>query len=85
MTWAEKRKETYHKPRLRSFLVVDFYPLYPPSIRPVFLDQIRNFYIDTYQDKFFTEPPVWFRAYMVMEAVYHLPLSVWAVGALLRG
>src|ERR1700761_5452902 len=26
----------------------------------------------------------WFTAYMWMEALYHLPLSVWAIGALRR-
>ena len=77
--WARDWKKT------DISLVVDLYPLYPPSIRPAFLDQIRDFYIDTYQDKFFIDPPGWFRAYVVMEAVYHVPLSIWAIGALMRG
>ncbi|PGG95095.1 hypothetical protein AJ79_10269 [Helicocarpus griseus UAMH5409] len=64
--------------------VVDITPLYPVSIKPAFLDQIRRFYIDTYQDKFFTEPTTWGRGYIIMEAAYHLPLSIWAVGAILR-
>jgi len=46
---------------------------------------LRTWYITTYRDQFFTRPPAWFNAYMWMEALYHLPLSVWAIGALLRG
>ncbi|PGG98029.1 hypothetical protein AJ80_09598 [Polytolypa hystricis UAMH7299] len=65
-------------------LLVDLVPLYPESLRPAFLGQIRTFYIDTYQDKFFSNPPAWFFTYMIMEAVYHMPLSVWVVGALVR-
>lgn len=33
----------------------------------------------TYADRFFTHPPAWFDVYLVMEAGYHLPLSLWAV------
>ena len=43
------------------------------------------FYIDTYHDRFFVAPPRWFIAYAWMEAVYHLPLSLWVVGGLWRG
>ncbi|KAK3686418.1 hypothetical protein LTR37_019849 [Vermiconidia calcicola] len=48
------------------------------------MHSLRKFYIDTYHDQFFTSPPSWFMMYMWMEALYHIPLSVWAVGALLR-
>ncbi|KAK2743839.1 hypothetical protein FQN55_007059 [Onygenales sp. PD_40] len=65
-------------------LAVDVTPLYPASFKPTFLDQIRNYYINTYQDKFFTEPPGWFWGYIIMEAVYHLPLSIWAVRGIMR-
>lgn len=30
------------------------------------------------------KPPAWFTMYMWMELLYHVPLSVWAIGALLR-
>lgn len=60
------------------------YPLYPSSIRPQFMTDIRTFYIETYRDQFFTGPPAWFGMYAWMEALYHLPLSFWAVGALMR-
>ncbi|KAF2484965.1 transmembrane protein 6/97 [Neohortaea acidophila] len=63
---------------------VDLYPLYPESIRPQFMTNLRTWYITTYNDRFFTTPPAWFSAYMWMEALYHVPLSFWAIGALLR-
>jgi len=63
---------------------VDLAPLYPNSLKPQFIHDIRKFYIDTYHDKFFTSPPAWFTMYMWMELLYHTPLSVWAIGALLR-
>ncbi|EEH47110.1 uncharacterized protein PADG_03208 [Paracoccidioides brasiliensis Pb18] len=65
-------------------LLVDITPLYPASIRPAFVDKVRSDYIEKYQDKFFSEPAAWGKAYIFMEAVYHLPLSIWAVGAILR-
>ena len=49
------------------------------------MNDLRTWYITTYHDRFFVTPPAWFNAYMWMEAVYHLPLSVWAVRALLQG
>lgn len=63
---------------------MDLAPLYPESIKPQFIRDIRQFYIDTYHDRFFTSPPAWFTMYMWMELLYHTPLSVWAIGALLR-
>lgn len=65
--------------------VVDLTPFYPTSIKPQLLLDIRNWYISTYKDRFFVEPPAFFTTFAILEAVYHLPLSVWAVGAILRG
>ncbi|KAK2858361.1 hypothetical protein FQN49_004806 [Arthroderma sp. PD_2] len=56
--------------------MVDLVPLYPLALRPAFLDDIRNFYINTYQDKFFIDPPAWFECFMIMELVYHVPASI---------
>ncbi|RMZ00061.1 hypothetical protein D0860_08124 [Hortaea werneckii] len=49
------------------------------------MNDIRTFYIETYHDRFFSRPPAWFTMYLWLELVYHVPLSFWAVGALLRG
>ncbi|KAK0266317.1 hypothetical protein LTR48_005480 [Friedmanniomyces endolithicus] len=66
-------------------LFVDTFPLYPAQLRPQFMHDIRNFYITTYHDRFFTAPPAWFMLYVWFELLYHLPLSVWAIGAIIRG
>ena len=49
------------------------------------MKDVRKFYIDTYHDQFFISPPAWFTMYIWMELFYHVPLSIWAIGALLRG
>jgi hypothetical protein len=48
------------------------------------MTDLRTWYITTYRDQFFVSPPAWFTLYTWMELFYHLPLSTWAVGALLR-
>lgn len=64
---------------------VDLAPLWPTSLKPQFITDLRLYYVETYHDQFFTAPPAWFNMYMWMELLYHTPLSVWAIGALLRG
>lgn len=63
---------------------MDLVPFYPEALTPQFMLNIRMFYVETYHDKFFTHPPAWFNMYLWMELLYHTPLSVWAVGALMR-
>ena len=70
---------------LAIMFAVDLVPLYPAALCPQSLLDLRQWYIVTYQDRFFTNPPAWFTAYAWMEAFYHVPLSLWAVGALIRG
>ncbi|EFE31875.1 integral membrane protein, putative [Trichophyton benhamiae CBS 112371] len=65
--------------------MVDLVPLYPEALKPAFLDDIRSFYINTYQDKFFIDPPAWFGSYIVMELVYHVPASIINASKLLNG
>ncbi|KAF7504047.1 hypothetical protein GJ744_002876 [Endocarpon pusillum] len=64
--------------------VVDLTPFYPTSVKPQLLVDLRDWYITTYKDRFFLDPPAFFTAFGILEAVYHLPLSFWAVGAILR-
>ncbi|KZF25383.1 hypothetical protein L228DRAFT_280624 [Xylona heveae TC161] len=64
--------------------LVDLAPFYPDSFRPQVITAIREWYIKTYRDQFFSSPPAWFNAYLLLEALYHLPLSIWAIGALKR-
>lgn len=65
--------------------MVDLAGFYPTSVRPTFTLAIRDYYIDTYRDRFFIDPPLWFKGFMLLELVYHLPLSLWAIPAILRG
>lgn len=47
---------------------------------------LRAWYIATYKDRFFTaEAPAWFWLFTVMEAVYHVPMSLYAVWGLWKG
>ncbi|KAL2217828.1 putative integral membrane protein [Thermoascus aurantiacus ATCC 26904] len=65
--------------------LADVTSLYPEAIRPAFVNRIREFYVNTYHDKFFEgHAPAWFTFFLLMEALYHGPVSIWAVGALLR-
>ncbi|EAW12015.1 EXPERA domain-containing protein [Aspergillus clavatus NRRL 1] len=67
-----------------TIFLVDTVPLLPSFLQIDFMHQIRQFYINSYQDKFFSDPPAWFTAFIAMELFYHVPLSIWAVGGLLR-
>lgn len=71
---------------LTVLTVIDAAPLLPSFLRPNVSHQLRDFYFNTYNDKFFEAPaPVWFTVFITMEVFYHAPLSIWAIGALLRG
>ena len=65
--------------------MVDLGPLYPTAIKPDVVTEIRKYYVKTYKDQFFTAPPAWFNGYILMEAVYHLPFSFYAIFSLLQG
>ena len=64
---------------------MDLVPLYPSNLRFQFTMDLRQWYIETYHDRFFVYPPPWFKAFMWMEALYHMPLSIWVIPAILRG
>lgn len=72
---------------LHIFIIlnVDLVSLYPLSITPEYMLAIRKYYIETYKDRFFASPPGWFRWYLRVEGVYHLPLSAWAAWGIVRG
>jgi hypothetical protein len=48
------------------------------------MSSLRNWYISTYGDRFFYNPPPWFSTLTFLELTYHLPLTIWAIPALLR-
>lgn len=65
-------------------LVVDLPHALPPSIRPQFTIDLREWYVAEYKDPLFINPPAWFNAVLVWEVIYQIPLILWAVPALLR-
>lgn len=66
-------------------LVIDLATLYPASLTPSISTTLRTYYTTTYADRFFTRPPLWFTAYMYLELIYHLPVSLWFVWNIPKG
>ena len=48
------------------------------------MSSLREWYIATYGDRFFYDAPAWFHILTFLELVYHLPLTLWVIPALLR-
>ncbi|KAF1913130.1 transmembrane protein 6/97 [Ampelomyces quisqualis] len=65
-------------------LAFDLSGYYPPQIKPDWMSSLRSYYTTTYGDRFFSNPPAWFHVLLFLELTFHLPLSLWAVPALLR-
>ena len=66
-------------------IFIDIVPFYPEQWVPSVSVTLREYYVSTYRDRFFITPPPWFKSYAVLEAVYHLPISLWMLGALVQG
>jgi hypothetical protein len=49
------------------------------------LVSLRNYHVATYHDKFFSDSPAWFRMYNIIQAAYHLPVTLWAINAIRKG
>lgn len=64
--------------------VIDLSSFYPVSLVPSVSVLAREYLQTTYRDRFFIDPPAWFNAYLILELVYHLPLSFWMLGALYK-
>ncbi|KAI1208496.1 transmembrane protein 6/97 [Annulohypoxylon truncatum] len=93
--YLDKVYLTYFLIHLPVLFCVDLVPLYPTSLwvppsSPLhFLYELRVYYIETYNDQFFAPPPApipsFFTLFAFLELVFHLPVSLWAVRALLAG
>lgn len=59
--------------------------MYPESIKPAFVTKLQNHYVTTYKDNNFINPPTWFKSYVILEILYHGPLCLWAIPALIKG
>ncbi|KAI2618088.1 transmembrane protein 6/97 [Hypomontagnella submonticulosa] len=90
--WLDKVYLVYFLIHLPVLFCVDLVPLYPASLwvpesSPLhFLYNLRVYYIETYNDQFFAPPPApipsFFPLFAFLELVFHLPVSLWAVRAL---
>jgi hypothetical protein len=69
---------TYH------VIVMDLQAIYPASLVPNFMLNLKAFYINTYKDQFFINTPPFFKAFMWSELLFQAPVMIWAVGALYR-
>jgi len=48
------------------------------------MTSLREWYVATHGDRFFHNPPAFFSPLLLLELLFHLPLSLWAIPALLR-
>ncbi|KAI8931205.1 hypothetical protein NX059_011554 [Plenodomus lindquistii] len=69
---------------LPVMLAFDLTAFYPTSIKPTWMTTLREFYVATYGDRFFYNPPPYFATLLLLELTFHLPLTLWAIPALLR-
>ncbi|KAJ4291846.1 hypothetical protein N0V90_009742 [Kalmusia sp. IMI 367209] len=65
-------------------LAFDLTAFYPTTIKPAWMSDIRTWYVATYGDRFFYNPPPWFSTFTLLELLYHLPFTLWAIPALIR-
>ncbi|KAF6827568.1 hypothetical protein CPLU01_09037 [Colletotrichum plurivorum] len=87
--WRDRAYLAISVIQLSAILLVDLVPFYPPSLYATpssplhFLQQLRNFYIATYNDPFFTAShdalPSWFKLFTYIEMGYQLPMAAWMI------
>jgi hypothetical protein len=65
--------------------VVDFAPLYPAAYLPTISKELIEYQVSTYQDQFFVVDVPFFAFYRWLEVFFHLPVALWAIGALING
>ncbi|KAK1594162.1 transmembrane protein 6/97 [Colletotrichum navitas] len=88
-TWRDNAYLVISSIQLSAILLVDLVPFYPSSLyadpsSPLhFLQLLRDFYIQTYNDLYFVTPhdslPSWFKLFSYIEIFYQLPMAVWMV------
>ncbi|KAL5394492.1 hypothetical protein PMIN06_002386 [Paraphaeosphaeria minitans] len=85
--WNRKKDLVYlvffltHIPVMLAFDLTSYYPV---AVKPGWITDVRTWYVATYGDRFFYNAPAWFSTFTLLELVYHLPFSFWAIPALIR-
>ncbi|KUJ10495.1 uncharacterized protein LY89DRAFT_675319 [Mollisia scopiformis] len=64
--------------------LMDLQALYPPSMVPAFMADLKAYYINTYNDQFFIDTPLFFKVFMWSEILFQAPVILWAIPALRR-
>ncbi|RKF56032.1 integral membrane protein [Erysiphe neolycopersici] len=62
--------------------LVDLQAIYPPWMVPEMLQKVKNYYIETYHDRFFVNPTPFFRFFISIELLYQVPVMIWGLRAL---
>ncbi|CAD6499216.1 BgTH12-04868 [Blumeria graminis f. sp. triticale] len=69
---------------LPLMLLVDLQVIYPPIIVPAFMIDLKAFYVETFDDRFFRTPPPFFQLFVWLEILYQAPVIAWSLGGLYR-
>ncbi|OHE96873.1 hypothetical protein CORC01_07840 [Colletotrichum orchidophilum] len=88
-SWRDSAYLVISSIQLAAMLLVDLVPFYPTALYATsssplhFLQVLRDFYISTYNDPFFTAShenlPSWFKLFTYLEIFYQLPMAAWMV------
>lgn len=70
---------TFFTTHIPIALIFDLTQLYPPNLTPPFLVYLREWYLGRFADRFFVDPPAWFKIYLMMEGGWHLPVCAWGI------
>jgi len=76
---------TYFIAHIFVIICLDSYILWPKAYVPGFMTTLRQYYMATYKDQFFTKPPAWYIYYVVQEVIYQLPTCISSIQGLYTG
>ncbi|KAF4629943.1 hypothetical protein G7Y89_g8207 [Cudoniella acicularis] len=68
-------------------IVVDLQTIYPPFLlakAPYFIHDLKAWYINTYNDRFFVEPPLFLEVFTYTELIIQMPVIVWSIYGLYK-
>jgi len=62
---------------------IDLIPLYPISLQP-YTSFLYDYFRTTYNDPLYFKDPPFFRLYIIVEAVYTVPMCLWSIRGLIH-